>query len=129
MGNFTGIAEATVDVITAAEAATTLTAREPKAVLKSGKTRVNVGFSAEVAEGYEIEEHGILYGNTGTKDVSEFTIENVDGESICRLENYYGANVLDKGNGVVARGYVKVNGVYIYTDDLGGSYAELNETT
>ena len=102
----------------------TLTPRAPKAILKSGKTRVNVGFSAEV-EGAEIEEYGLLYGNTGTKDVSEFTIENVNGESICKLENNYGANVLDKGNGVVARGYVKVNGVYIYTDNLGGSYAEL----
>ena len=102
----------------------TLTPRDPKAILKSGKTRVNVGFSAEV-EGAEIEEYGLLYGNTGTKDVSEFTIENVNGESICKLENNYGANVLDKGNGVVARGYVKVNGVYIYTDNLGGSYAEL----
>ena len=103
----------------------TLTPRDPKAILKSGKTRVNVGFSAEPGEGFEIEEFGLLYGNTGTKDVSEFTIENVNGESICKLENNYGANVLDKGNGVVARGYVKVNGVYIYTDNLGGSYAEL----
>ena len=115
-----------------AKEATTLTANEPTAVVKSGN-RVRASFSATVEEGYEIVEYNIIYANDGTvTDTSELTVDKVDSTRIKTFANStYSGLLLDKGNGVIAVGYVKVkdsnnNEFYVYTTDLGGKFAELN---
>ena len=108
-----------------------LTEEAPTPIVSSGKTRVRAAFSAEAADGYTISEYGMIYSNDGTvTDTSELTIDNVDGTRIKQGTGAYAARILDNGSGVVAVGYVKVedsNGstVTLYTDDIGGKYAEL----
>ena len=100
----------------------------PYAVLRpDGSTRVHCAFSAEVTGDYAIQEHGLLYSNNGSQTSADFTIEDVDGTNINLTENYYGANVRAHDTPVYARGYVKVNDQYIYTGNLGGSYADLKK--
>lgn len=105
-----------------------LTSDVPYAVLRpDGSTRVHCSFSAEVTGDYAIQEHGLLYSNNGSQTSADFTIEDVDGTNISQVANYYGANVRAYDTPVYARGYVKVNGEYIYTSDLGGKYADLKK--
>ena len=132
--NYNDIAPAKIENVKIAEAeitGVTLTANEPTAVEKSGN-RVRASFSATVEEGYEIVEYNIIYANDGTvTDTSELTVGKVDGTTIKTFTNStYAGLLLDKGNGVIAVGYVKVkdsnnNEFYVYTTDLGGKYAEL----
>ena len=133
--NYNDIAPTKIENVKIAEAeitGVTLTANEPTAVEKTGN-RVRASFSATVEEGYEIVEYNIIYANDGTvTDTSELTVDKVDEKTIKTFTNStYAGLLLDKGNGVIAVGYVKVkdsndNEFYVYTTDLGGKFAELN---
>lgn len=104
-----------------------LTSNVPVAIIGSdSKTRVKCSFSAEVTGDYTIQEYGILYSNNGSHTSADFTINDVDGTNV-KKGSLYSGNILDSGTGVVARGYVKVNNQYIYTGNIGGSYADLKK--
>ena len=124
-GSFQAISEE------AAANAVTLTRRENKAVVSGGKNKVYVGFGANVTEGYTVEDYGLIYYNSGNVIHTEhLTLNNV---GVCGIQKatYWGANITDKGYGVVCGGVVKVKDVNgyvttLYTEELGGSFAALS---
>ncbi|MBP0989061.1 MAG: leucine-rich repeat domain-containing protein, partial [Oscillospiraceae bacterium] len=116
----------------AAANAVTLTRRENKAVVSGGKNKVFVGFDANIAEGYSVEDYGLLYYNSGNVIHTEHLI--LKNEGVCGIRNakYWSANITDNGYGVVCVGFVKVkdaNGYVttLYTGELGAKFAELTQ--
>lgn len=103
-----------------------LASNAPRALFND-KERVVCSFSAEVTGDYVIQEYGLLYSNNGSHTSADFVIDNVDGTNVKKGANLYSGNIADNGTGVVARGFIKVNNQYIYTGNLGGSYADLKK--
>ena len=103
-----------------------------KAVSSGDKNKVYVGFDADVPGGYTVEDYGLIYYNSGNVIHTEhLTYENI---GICGIQKakYWSANITDNGYGVVCVGYVKVKDsfgdtAYLYTEELGGSYAALTD--
>ena len=124
-GSFAAISEAE------AANAVTLTRQENKAVVSGSKNKVYCGFNANIAEGYTVEDYGLIYYNSGNVIHTEhLTLNNV---GVCGIQKatYWGANITDKGYGVVCVGFVKVKDVNgyvttLYTEELGGSFAALS---
>ena len=124
-GSYTALSEE------AAANAVTLTRRENKAVVSKDKNKVYAGFDANIAEGYTVEDYGLLYYNSGNVIHTEhLTLENV---GVCGIQKatFWGANITDNGYGVVCVGFVKVkdkNGYIttLYTEELGGNFAALS---
>ena len=123
-GSFTAVSEA------AAANAVTLTRQANKAVSSGGKNKVYCGFTANLANGYTVEDYGLIYYNSGNVIHTEhLTLGNV---GVCGIQNakYWGANITDNGFGVVCVGFVKVkdaNGYVttLYTGELGAKFSEL----
>lgn len=111
-----------------------LTENKPTAVIKQGN-RVRASFDCKFSqENYTLLSYNIIYHNNGTiNDISQLKVENIDGDSIKTFaSSTFSGLLLDKNNGVLAVGYVKVQDPYgnefiLYTGDLGGSYAELSK--
>ncbi|MBR5371659.1 MAG: hypothetical protein IK130_05525 [Oscillospiraceae bacterium] len=107
-----------------------LTKQANKAVTSGGKNKVYCGFNANIADGYTVEDYGLIYYNSGNVIHTEhLTLENV---GVCGIQKakYWGANITDKGFGVVCVGFVKVkdtNGYVttLYTGELGAKFSEL----
>ena len=122
--SFTAVSEA------AAANAVTLTKQANKAVSSNGKNKVYCGFTANTANGYTVEDYGLIYYNSGNVIHTEhLTLENV---GVCGIQKakYWGANITDNGYGVVCVGFVKVkdaNGYVttLYTEELGAKYEDL----
>ena len=121
-----------VEEMSAISKKVTLTKQANKAVVSNGKNKVFCGFNADIAEGYTLEDYGLIYYNSGTVIHTEhLTLENVD---VCGIQKakYWGANITDNGYGVVCVGFVKVKDAKgyvtaLYSEELGGSFAALSE--
>ena len=112
--------------------AVTLNRQENKPVISGEKNKVYVGFSADVSNGYTVEDYGLIYYNSGTVITTPYlTLENVN---ICGIKKakYWSANISDIGYGVACVGFVKVKDetgyvTTLYTEELGSSFAKESE--
>lgn len=91
------------------------------------------------ADGYEVTDYGYIYTNAAGVDASDLTIENsIEDEKIAQVSSgkttfngNYALKVIERGNGVAARGYVTLKhtatgGTYtVYTNPVATTYATL----
>ena len=110
--------------------AVTLKRLDNMPVISEGKNKVFVGFEAEVTNGYQIVDHGLIYYNTGTDVTTEdLILENVGARGILKAK-FWSAKIQDFGTGVLAVGFVKVKSpagyeTTLYTEELGNNYASM----
>ena len=103
--------------------AVTFTREENQFISSGGKDKIYVGFSANLSEGYTVEDYGLIYCNTSVDIYADqLTLENVGGD--IKFANYWRANITNNGFGVTAVGFVKVKDAkgFVtthYTEDLG----------
>jgi hypothetical protein len=103
----------------------------PQGVTNAGKKYIKVMYEGNIyKKGYSLVEYGLIYNNTGEATVADLTLDNVDGEKIIRIQDKNGGNIPDNGKGVAVVGYMIIKNednqqAVIYTNDLGGKYAEL----
>jgi hypothetical protein len=110
------------------------------AIQSTGKDRVGVAATRDVPEGFTIVETGILFNNLG--QISESNAEDelvLGGEYASKgvatnpaAEGVYTGQIVDKGYGVYARGYLIATDnstgeqVVYYTDVIYGTYSGLS---
>ena len=109
----------------------------PSAVLNPNNNDeyVHVYFSCTVnSSDYTVEGKGLFYCNNGAVSAEELeamTVEEAEANAdVTVIPNKSGTNIRDFGDGVVAVGYEVVKNTsgqigYIYTKNIGGSYADL----
>ena len=93
---------------------------------------VKVGFEGYLYDpDFTPTEYGLIYSNSGdVTDVSQLTLDAVNGSTIKQKVEKTGLSIRDYGSGVIAVGYIKAtdsNGqeAIIYSNNLGGKYVDL----
>jgi len=103
----------------------------PEGVTNAGNEYVKVMYEGNIyKKGYSLVEYGLIYNNTGEATVEELTLDNVDNKKIVQIKDKNASNIRDTGKGVTAVGYMIVKNeanlqAVIYTNDLGGKFAQL----
>jgi hypothetical protein len=96
----------------------------------NGKNYVGVSYSIQALGEFTTQSYGILYCNDGKiTDPAQLTLDSIN-TSIQKKEGKTGTNLQDTGKGVLAVGYNVVKNsknqeAIIYTDNIGGKYADL----
>jgi hypothetical protein len=113
----------------------TITAPRPKLDLSETPIvrRVQTYFDFTVDDAYTVVDYYTIYCNDGSvTDASQLTLANVDGVHIKKGEKVKRGNVKDNGFGILDVGCVRVKDAEgtifeVYTEGMGGSYAEVNQ--
>lgn len=91
----------------------------------NSKLYFQTGFDLTIKNGYDVTEYGIIYSNTGNvTDISDLKYEDIDGVEI-QVKNKSFTNFLDKGKGVLAVAYARVQNsigqeMIVYSENIGG---------